>query len=598
MTPAADFVGTLVVRYTIQDATEDPDREATGQVVLTVQGVPAAPGAPTVTSVQDRTVVVSYGAPSNNGAEITKYTVRSVQGGSYSKECQSTTCTLDNLTNNVEYVFQVTATNRVGESEPSGSSAIARPDARPDTPNPPTLTFGDRSLQVAWTTPTTPGSPVERYTLEISPAPPSGITQKEVTGNSLTWEGLENGGNYQVRVQAHNRAPEPSSWSNWSASEVPAGPPLAGSAPTTAELAPVGSQAQMQVNWATPPANGDAIDAYELEVWEGSSLQRTLSPSPGTNSQAVVVPTSENAYTYRIRGHNKAGWGEWSAMSAPRRGVIAPAPPQITGVVAGDRQLTVGYSPGSRGGARADEVAYQYRLNGGGWAGFPGGGVIGGLANGTSYTVEMRAVATVDGTTYAGGVSNSVREIPYGAPRAPVATARNLGQSVELSWNSTGSDNGRPIQTTQIRIDGGSWQNVGSTGSRTVGDGYQQTHSIDVRAQDSTGTWSPVASDSARTDDPPPPQVFVTQGDAAGSCVNGCRRYVVNWNNLNIGNATVWCYSSNDGRIGALQYTINFDGQGSQQIGCYVGRDGQDVWIDIQGWGDGVDTEKRFWARP
>jgi large repetitive protein len=310
------------------------------------------------------------------------------------------------------------------------------------------------------------------------------------------------------------------------------------------------------------------------------------------------VPTSENAYTYRIRGHNKAGWGEWSAMSAPRRGVIAPAPPQITGVVAGDRQLTVGYSPGSRGGARADEVAYQYRLNGGGWAGFPGGGVIGGLANGTSYTVEMRAVATVDGTTYAGGVSNSVREIPYGAPRAPVATARNLGQSVELSWNSTGSDNGRPIQTTQIRIDGGSWQNVGSTGSRTVGDGYQQTHSIDVRAQDSTGTWSPVASDSARTDDPPPPQVFVTQGDAAGSCVNGCRRYVVNWNNLNIGNATVWCYSSNDGRIGALQYTINFDGQGSQQIGCYVGRDGQDVWIDIQGWGDGVDTEKRFWARP
>jgi hypothetical protein len=598
ITPSADFVGTLVVRYTIQDATEDPDREATGQVVLTVQGAPEAPGAPTVTSVQDRTVVVSYGAPSNNGAEITKYTVRSVQGSAYSKECQSTTCTLDGLTNNVEYVFQVTATNRVGESEPSGSSAVARPDARPDTPNPPTLAFGDRSLQVAWTTPSTPGSPVERYTLEISPAPPSGITQKEVTGNSLTWDGLENGGNYQVRVQAHNRAPEPSSWSNWSASEVPAGPPLAGSAPTTAELAPVGSQAQMQVNWATPPANGDAIDSYQLEVWEGSSLQRTLTPAAGTNSQAVVVPTSETAYTYRIRGHNKAGWGEWSAMSAPRRGVVAPSPPQITGVVAGDRQLTVSFTAGSRGGARAEEVAYQYRLNGGGWAGFPGTGVIGGLSNGSGYTVEMRAVATVDGTTYAGGVSNAVRETPYGDPKAPIARARNLGQSIELSWDSTGSDNGRPIQTTQIRIDNGSWQDVGRTGSRTVGDGYQQTHSIDVRAQDSTGTWSPVASASARTNDPPPPQVFVTQGDAAGSCVNGCRRYVVNWNNLNIGNATVRCYSGNDGWVANTEYTINFDGSGSQQVSCYVGRDGQDVWVDILGWGDGVDTEKRFWARP
>ncbi|EEB9150748.1 fibronectin type III domain-containing protein, partial [Salmonella enterica subsp. enterica serovar Paratyphi B] len=99
-------------------ATEDVDREVNGQIVVTVQDVPAAPGTPVVTSVQDRTVVVSYSAPTNNGAEITKYTVKSVQGSAYSKECASTTCTLDGLTNNVEYTFQVTATNRVGESEP------------------------------------------------------------------------------------------------------------------------------------------------------------------------------------------------------------------------------------------------------------------------------------------------------------------------------------------------------------------------------------------------------------------------------------------------------------------------------------------------
>ncbi|MDO9355173.1 MAG: Ig-like domain-containing protein, partial [Solirubrobacteraceae bacterium] len=128
VTPAEGFVGTMVVRYRIQDATQDADREVNGQIVVTVQDVPAAPGVPVVSSVQDRTVVVSYSAPSNNGAEITKYTVRSVKGGAYTKECQSTTCTLDGLTNNVEYTFQVTATNRVGESEPSSSSEIARPD--------------------------------------------------------------------------------------------------------------------------------------------------------------------------------------------------------------------------------------------------------------------------------------------------------------------------------------------------------------------------------------------------------------------------------------------------------------------------------------
>ncbi|WP_223627567.1 Ig-like domain-containing protein [Microbacterium sp. EST19A] len=596
VTPSKEFVGTLVVRYRIQDATEDPDREATGQVVLTVQGVPEAPGAPTVTSVQDRVVVVSYGAPSNNGAEITKYTVKAVQGGSYSKECQSTTCTLDGLTNNVEYVFQVTATNRVGESKPSGSSAVARPDARPDTPNPPSLAFGDKSLKVAWTTPTTPGSPVERYTLEISPAPPSGISQKEVTGNSLTWEGLENGGNYQVRVQAHNRAPEPSSWSNWSASEVPAGPPLAGGAPTTAELSPVGNQAQMQVNWGTPPMNGDAIRSYQLEVWEGSTLRNTLSPGAASNSQAVVVPTSENDYTYRIRGENKAGWGEWSPMSAPRRGVIAPSPGQITSVDAGDGSITVHYTPGSRNGARQGEVVYQYRLNGGGWANLPGNGVIGGLNNGTNYNVEARGVANVGGVQYVGGPSNAVAQVPFGPPKEPAASARNLGQSVEVSWNSARSYNGRAIQVTQIDI-GNGWQTVAASGSRTVGNGYGQTHSIRVRAQDANGTWSPVGSASAKTDDPPQPKVWVTQGDAAGSCVNGCRRFVMHWENLNLGSVQVTCHSTNSGQVASAN-TVNVNGNGSQQLGCWVGRDGQDVWVDIQGWGDGVDTEKRFWARP
>src|SRR5690606_17301056 len=128
VTPGADFVGTLVLRYTIEDATEDPDRNVDGRIVVTVQGVPAAPGPPQVTSVQDRTVVVSFSAPSNNGAEITHYTVTSTSGSAYSKRCESTTCTLDGLTNNVEYTFQVVATNRVGDSEPSGPSEVARPD--------------------------------------------------------------------------------------------------------------------------------------------------------------------------------------------------------------------------------------------------------------------------------------------------------------------------------------------------------------------------------------------------------------------------------------------------------------------------------------
>ncbi|UWF77716.1 Ig-like domain-containing protein [Microbacterium neungamense] len=599
VTPGAKFVGTLVVAYRIQDATEDPDREANGKIVVTVQGVPEAPGTPSVTSVQDRTVVVSFTPPSNNGAEITHYTVRSVQGNPYSKQCSSTTCTLDGLTNNVEYAFQVTATNRVGESEPSGTSEPARPDARPDTPNPPTLAFGDKSLKVAWTTPTTPGSPVDRYTLEISPVPPSGIAQKETTGNSLVWEGLENGTSYKVRVQAHNRAPEPSSWSAWSTAEIPAGPPLQPAAPTTQELAPVGDRAQMQVNWVAPNSNGDAIDGYQLDVLRGGTVVDTLYPAAGATSQAVVVDTSETAYTYRIRAQNKAGWGEFSPPSAERRGVIAPDPPRLTAVHARDRALGIEYTPGDRNGARTTEVSYQYRLNGGGWAGLPGNQVIGGLTNGTRYTVELRAVSNVGGSAYASGPSNAISEIPYGPPHAPVARARNLGTSVELSWNARVSDNGRAIVLTQININGNGWRDAAIEGSVVRGNGYNETHSIQVRAQDAAGQWTPVASASATTNAPPAPEVWVTQGDPAPeSCVNGCRMFVVNWKNLNIGSKQVWCKSSAYGTIGSSSHTVNFDGSGSTQISCWQGRDGVDVWVDIAGWGDDVDTEKRFWPRP
>ncbi|SEC23115.1 Fibronectin type III domain-containing protein [Microbacterium hydrocarbonoxydans] len=582
VTPAATFVGTMVVRYRIQDATKDVDREVNGQVVVTVQGVPDAPGAPVVTSVQDRTVVLSYSAPSNNGAEITKYTVKSVNGNAYSKECQSTTCTLDGLTNNVKYTFQVTATNRVGEGKPSAASGEARPDARPDTPNPPTLKFGDKSLTVNWTTPTTPGSPVQSYTLEISPAPPSGVAQKEVTGNSIVWEGLENGSNYQVRVQAHNLAPEPSSWSNWSASEIPAGPPMAPGAPTTTELAPVGNQAQMQVNWQPPNSNGDAIASYTLEVYEGSSLVRTMTPGAGATSQAVTVPTSETPYTYRIRAQNKAGWGEWSGMSAPRRGVVAPGAPTSLAAAPHDRYVDVTYNPGSRNGAREGEISYQYTLNGGGSWQTLSGNRIGGLTNGTTYNIRVRAVASVDGGTYAGAASNQATAVPYGPPSTPVARADNLGTQVKLSWNSNGTGNGRAIQTTQIDI-GNGWQTVSQqSGERIVGNGYQQTHSIRVRAQDSAGQWTPVASASARTSDPPA-EVLKTGKGASGSWPGECDTPTCAYVTLKVENfrspGTYTLRCDDGGRFGNSRRAVPENG--TVQLGCFYGNPGRSIRVYI-----------------
>src|SRR5690606_8727468 len=104
--PRAGFIGTLVVRYRVQDVTRDPDRQVEGRIRLTVRGRPAAPGVPRVDQVRDRAVVLAWDAPVANGEPITEYRVTVSPGGA-TRTCVSTTCTIDGLTNDVEHRFTV-----------------------------------------------------------------------------------------------------------------------------------------------------------------------------------------------------------------------------------------------------------------------------------------------------------------------------------------------------------------------------------------------------------------------------------------------------------------------------------------------------------
>uniref|UniRef100_UPI003A928E0C Ig-like domain-containing protein n=1 Tax=Microbacterium sp. TaxID=51671 RepID=UPI003A928E0C len=590
ITPASSFVGRAVVRYRVQDATGDPDREVEGHVLMTVQGVPAAPGTPTVSSVQDRTVVLSWSPPIDNGAPITKYTVTAV-GGGYTKVCEATTCTLDGLTNNVVYSFRVVATNRVGDSPASPASAEARPDARPDTPQPPTLDYGDRSLKVAWATPPTPGSPVQSYNLEISPAPPSGIASKsKVTGNALTWDGLENGVAYQVRVQAVNLAPEPSSWSGWSASEIPARAPGAPGTPTTSMLQPVGSQAQMKVSWTAAAANGDAVSEYELSVMRGSSTLRTISVAGGATSQAVVVDASTTDYTYKVRARNKAGWGTYSSVSAPRRGVVAPGAPGTPTGTPGDKKIAVTYTAAAGNGALSSEIRYQYSLNGGAWQGSWSGtsNTITGLTNGTTYKIRVRAVSTVDGAAYTGPTSaSSAGYVPFGAPGTPGATAKASGTNITFTWSAP-SANGAAIDQTQVRYDGGTWQTVAGSGSATKSYGYSTTHKIEVRAHNKAG-WGSIGSASATTAAQPKPKATaktVPGGSVykPGECTTSTCAYVaVKTENFPAGNYTITIRTSlGDSRT----YSgFHLPANGTTNTSFFFGYPGETVQVQIVGWG-------------
>ena len=589
------YVGQATVGYRIEDATQDPDRQVDGKIVLTVQGKPDAPGTPAVDSVQSQTVVLHWSPPNDNGARITSYLVTSTKGD-YRKTCEATTCTLDGLTNNVSYSFTVRAVNAVGTGPASAPSQSERPDASPDQPQPPTLKFGDSSLQVSWQTPSTPGSPVSSYNLQISPAPPSGVSQMTgVTGNSTVWKGLENGVAYQVQVQAVNKAPKPSSWSDWSASEVPAKAPDAPGAPTTQRLAPVGSQAQMQVSWNAPASNGDAISNYDLDVLQGSTVVRTI-PVPGSQtSQAVTMDTSTTDYTFRVRAQNKAGWGANSPTSAPIRAFTAPGAPgtptaRATGA---NGTLAVTYSaPSDTNGADPSELRYQYSLNGGGWQGAWAGtsNTVTGLTNGQSYTVRVRAYSSIEGASYTGAASGSSNAaVPYGPPGSPNVSATASGTSITYRW-SPPAPNGRAIVAAHVQIDGNQ-VSTATSGTITRDYGYSETHRIRVQVQDAAGDWSGWSGDSATTVAKPQPTAQAGKG-ASGSWSNcstaTCAYGTVTVHNFPAGTHYVTCNGTGPygGTWGGKNY--NFPQDGTVDLTCYYGgQAGVDqFWVTISGFGD------------
>ncbi|GAA2177858.1 Ig-like domain-containing protein [Arthrobacter parietis] len=539
VTPGESFVGNMTVQYTIEDKTGELSRVATAQILLTVKGKPGVPSTPVVESTRNKSVVLSWDPPADNGSPITGYTVTSNNG--FTQECPATTCTLTRLTNNVEYVFTVTATNDIGTSDPSPESAVARPDTQPAQPAPPALVFGDGSLTVSWTPPANEGSPVEGYDLQISPAPPNGAVQRSATGSPLTWEGLENGTAYKVRVQARNAAPDPSEWSDYSAAEIPAGLPGTPAAPTTTRADSVGTESQLVVDWADVAPNGDTVTKYQVQEFRGGALVRTL-PEVQASEQTIVVPNAEADYSYAVRAYNKAGWTEYGAQSAPRRAVGSPEAPQAPSLVetntggAGET-VTISFqeiAASQRNGARASEVSYVAEFSNGKVVnGVRNGQNVGGFPNGSNVWAVVRAVATTDGSSYSSANSaRSTTVVPYGKPLAPRASSGKSAQGdmeVHFDWSAR-RDNGRPVVEVQHRKlnPATSWVSRGTSGnvSYKVGD-YGDQETVEFKACDSTGQCSESTIVSGNAGNAPAPTTWdITAGgpglDASSrTCMDG-----------------------------------------------------------------------------
>ncbi|WP_201308715.1 Ig-like domain-containing protein [Puerhibacterium puerhi] len=605
VTPAADFVGVMVVRYRVQDATGDPDRQVEGRAQVTVLGRPEAPRAPQVQEVRSRTVVLTWDPPADNGTPITGYTVRTNDG--HAQECATTTCTITGLTNDVTYTFTVTATNDVGESDPSPASEEARPDERPDPPAPPTLEFGDRSLTVTWTNRTyTDRSPIQCVNLEISPAPSSGAIQKTcLAGGSVTWTGLTNGVAYKVRAQAVNAAPEPSEWGDYSAEEVPAGVPVTPAAPTATRVS-TALGGQVQVSWPAPDGNGDAPSAYRLEVLAGGGVARTLTVA-GT-SQTVQDLDPATTYAFRVSAQNKAGWSEVGPQSAAVVPYGKPAVPGgiaaslIDGDTSGKARVTwdaiagsAFYGPGG---------FYEVRADGAGARQATSPYTYDGLSNGTAHSFQVRACNAYDCSDWS-GASNAVT--PYTTPGSPGVT-----------WHQSGT-NGGYFTVTRPNSDGGNaitsvqWQYSGSAGGNGtnggfpfdvgVPAGYDRSYTLEARACNAAGC-GPWGRANGNTAPKPQPSFTVGRGSPtfSGTCTDpSCASLTLTIRDAQPNAAFSYMCQASNGAIGTSRQTRMRDGTvartdgngnfGPLEAWCHYGYKGKEVWIET----DIGTTNRMIW---
>ena len=254
-------------------------------------GLPGKPAAPTLAAAARR-LTVSWTAPTVNGLAITDYDVqyRKSTDTAWTSHPHTGTSTsaeeIDGL-EAVAYQVQVRASSAAGPG-PWSDSATATPNAGvPDTPAAPTLQPGSTQITASWAAPYDGGSSITDYDVRYCSSgcnTDSNWTEWNSTNHSTdlnaTITGLTDGTVYQVQVRASNTNGD-SGWS--SSTSQAAGAPSAVGAPTLT----VGD-GKLTVSWTAPAQNAAAIADYDVRYRQAGTTNWTRVFDGGSTGRAEV----------------------------------------------------------------------------------------------------------------------------------------------------------------------------------------------------------------------------------------------------------------------------------------------------------------------
>ncbi|MCY4577419.1 MAG: fibronectin type III domain-containing protein, partial [Chloroflexi bacterium] len=441
------------------------------------------PAAPTVTVTPDKGKLhVEWTEPGNGGNAINGYVVE------YSDDDKATWelhgepgsntfgTTIPNLENGTKYYVQVRAKNDAVPDTP-GVFNWGEHHGTPRTiPAEPviTVTPGDTVLVVSWDEPDNGGSDITSHVVqykkntddawETSTATIAAETDTdtEVTSYETTIISLENGTLYDVRVRAVNVVEldndKDYEWGEGSGKPrtIPE-EPVVGVTPGNALL---------EVTWNKPASGGDDITGFVVQYMKNTDTDWSDHSTPGKDATSTTISGLDNGemYTVRVRAVNSVvlenyNWGD--ASGTPR--TIPNAPDSLT-VTHGSQQLTATWTQptgtGSNGGDTITGYEVQWKeKTSKGWSSRSFQLVTGidtltltfsqhsgqSLANGTAYSVRVRAVNTVELDDEENYNWKNGEETPSTTPDAPekVRISNQGNKELTVEWDApviTGGD--------------------------------------------------------------------------------------------------------------------------------------------------------------
>ena len=494
--------------FAVNESHPDDPSDESNEMTGTPSTVPQPPTDVTITGFGDKSLTVSWTAPTGantGGSDITGFKIQWKLNSEADWNTNTYTEIVDDdnqspytieevLTNGTKYDVRVIAVNLNGDSRES-DSATGTPSRKPGAPTGVDITdYGNGWLEVTWTAVMdefTGGSPIKNYIVQWKSGTDDYSTTKQATPTESPYKitNLKNGTEYTVRVLAVNETypNDPSDDPDDGTNEDKETPRTKPKPPTEVNIKDYGDGI-LKVGWTAPEDNGgSALVSFKVQ-WQESSVsgwdspsEKTVTAVSGTTAYETTISSLTNGTKYTVRvlavNGNRAtdNTSDTSNTASGTPSTTPDAPKSVTITNKGDRTLTVTWEPPDEIGGLAitnykvqwmgeDDTEWTSPANDKGATDREH--VIRDLTNGTEYTVQVFAKNDNGYSNDAGEVTG----IPSKKPDPPtdVEVSAHGNKWLEVTWTEPEDKGG--LDTTYIV----QWK----WGTNDFSETYQETSEI------------------------------------------------------------------------------------------------------------------------